>query len=81
MDKMSSVACLLAACMQDTTTKYLGLVKEHRLTLHQPSQLGNMGNSWGNMPGVLAILEPRHCWTGYTKIDEKVQVTHKLQQS
>ncbi len=28
------------------------------------------------MDGVLAILEPRHCWTAYTKMDEKVQVTH-----
>ncbi len=65
---------LLGARMQDTTTKYLGLVKQHRLTLHQPSQLGQMRN-WDNMDGVQAILEPRHCWTAYTKMNEKVQVT------
>ncbi|KAL0034774.1 hypothetical protein WJX77_006930 [Trebouxia sp. C0004] len=55
----------------DTTTKWF--VKQHSLTLHQPFQLGQIRN-WDNMDGVLAILEPRHCWTVYTKMDEKVQV-------
>lgn len=61
--------------MQDTPATIFSWRKQHKLTLHQPSQLGQMRN-WDNMDGVLAILEPRHCWTAYTKMDEKVQVTH-----
>lgn len=72
---MCSITELILARMQVTTTKYLGLVKRHTLTLHPPTQLGQMRN-WDNMDGVLAILEPRHCWTAYTKMNEKVQVTH-----
>ena len=64
--------------MQESTTKWwdkLGLVKQHKLTLRQPSKLSTM-SSWKNMDGVLAVLEPQHCWTAYTKMNEKVEVSH-----
>ena len=73
--RMCSITELILACMQDTTTTHWGWVKQHTLTLHEPTQLGHMRN-WDNMDGVLAILEPGHCWTAYTKMNEKVQVTH-----